>query len=126
VLVSELNDGGNPMFDFVFHNQGPLGESIELTSPDPGRALITGRADDAGAGTFDHLNAFKISSLRGIRLTAPYFHDNSAETLEDVLHHYRTFFAMVSDPDGPGPLPPLIDLTDRDQKDIIAFLKLLD
>jgi cytochrome c peroxidase len=130
VLVSELNEGRNPPIDFVFHNQNALGRIIELSSPDPGRALITGRADDSdpasSESTFDHLNAFKISPLRGIRRTAPYFHDNSAETLEDVLRHYRTFFAILTDLDGPGPEPPLVDLTDRDQRDIIAFLKLLD
>lgn len=76
--------------------------------------------------TFDHLNAFKISPLRGIRHTAPYFHDNSAKTLEDVLLHYRLFFAIVTDVDGPGPEPPLVDLSDQDQQDIVAFLKLLE
>jgi cytochrome c peroxidase len=130
VLVSELNEAGNPSIDFVFHNQNVPGGIIELSSPDPGRALITGRADDSDptspASTFDNLNAFKIPPLRGIRRTAPYFHDNSAKTLEDVLRHYRTFFAIATDLDGPGPEPPLIELTEQDQKDIIAFLKLLD
>jgi cytochrome c peroxidase len=130
VLVSEINEGGNPPIDFVFHNQDVPAGIIELSSPDPGRALVTGRADDSDptnpAPTFDNLNAFKIPPLRGIRRTAPYFHDNSAKTLEDVLRHYRTFFSIASDPDGPGPEPPLIDLTDQDQQDIVAFLKLLD
>ena len=130
VLVSELNEAGNPSIDFVFRNQNVPGGIIELSSPDPGRALITGRADDSDPtsppATFDNLNAFKISPLRGIQRTAPYFHDNSAKTLEDVLRHYRAFLAIASDPDGPGPQPPLIDLTDQDQKDIIAFMKLLD
>ena len=130
VLVSELNEGGNTPIDFVFHGQNVPGGIIELSSPDPGRALITGRADDSDptspASTFDNLNAFKISPLRGIRHTAPYFHDNSAKTLEDVVEHYRQFFAIVSDPDGPGPQPPLIQLTDQDKKDIVAFMKLLD
>jgi cytochrome c peroxidase len=103
---------------------------IELSSPDPGRALITGRADDSDptnpASTFENLNAFKISPLRGIARTAPYFHDNSAKTLEDVLRHYRRFFLIVSDPDGPGPQPPLIDLTEQDMEDMAAFLSLLE
>jgi hypothetical protein len=43
-----------------------------------------------------------------------------------VLRHYRTRFAIITDLDGPGPEPPLVDLTDRDQRDIIAFMKLLD
>lgn len=52
--------------------------------------------------------------------------DNSARTLDDVAEHYRKFFLIVSDPDGPGPEGPLIVLTERDKKDIVAFLKLLD
>jgi cytochrome c peroxidase len=129
VLVSEFNKAGNPVMDFVFTGQNVPGGIIKLSSPDPGHALITGRADDAvdpAALTFDQANAFKISPLRGIRKTAPYFHDNSAKTLEDVLDHYEQFFLVVSDPDGPGPEQPLIQLNDQDKKDIIAFLKLLD
>jgi cytochrome c peroxidase len=128
VLVSELNALGNPPITFVFHNQahGDANGDIQVTSPDPGRALITGIADDGVDGTFDSLNAFKISPLRGIKNTAPYFHDNSAKTLEAVVAHYATFFAIVSDPDGPGgPAPPLIVLTPQDQADIVAFMKLL-
>ena len=141
VLVSEFNAAGNPVMDFVFRNQahdldpatnqdGTPDGVIEVSSPDPGRALITGRADDFfpfPPGAFDHLNAFKISPLRGITKTAPYFHDNSARALEDVVEHYRQFFLVVSDPDGPlGPAGPLISLTEQDKKDIVAFLKLLD
>jgi cytochrome c peroxidase len=140
VLVSEFNAAGNPVMDFVFRNQehdldpatnqdGVPDGVIEVSSPDPGRALITGRADDFfpfPPGSFDHLNAFKIPQLRGIRETAPYFHDNSAKTLDDVVEHYRQFFLVVSDPDGPGPAAPLIVLTEQDKKDIVAFLKLLD
>jgi hypothetical protein len=130
VLVSEFNAAGNPSINFVFSNQandnqdGTPDGIINVTSPDPGRALISGRADDVGS--FDHLNAFKISSLRGTRDTAPYFHDNSAKTLEAVAEHYRQFFLIVTDVDGPGPTPPLVDLTEQDKKDIVAFMKLLN
>jgi cytochrome c peroxidase len=140
VLVSEFNTAGNPVMDFVFRNQpndldpmtnqdGTPDGVIEVSSPDPGRALITGRADDffpLTTATFDGFNAFKISSLRGIRHTAPYFHDNSATTLEDLVEHYRKFFLIVSDVDGPGPAEPLIILTEQDKRDIVAYLKLLD
>ena len=67
-LVSEFNDAGNPVIDFVFRNQehdldsatnqdGNPDGSIEVSSPDPGRALISGRADDFfpfPPGSFDH------------------------------------------------------------------------
>jgi cytochrome c peroxidase len=62
--------------------------------------------------------AFKISPLRGIRHTAPYFHDNSAKTLEDVAAHYAVFFNIASG--------GLIVLTKQDEADIVAYLNLLD
>ena len=62
--------------------------------------------------------SISIPQLRGIRHTAPYVHDNSAKTLEDVLAHYTTFFQIATN--------GAVQLTDRDRKDIVAFLKLLD
>jgi cytochrome c peroxidase len=79
-------------------------------SPDPGRALITGNAQD-----FESVNAFKIPSLWGVARTAPYFHDNSAKTLEDVARHYALFFSKISP----------IALTEQDQQDMVAYMKLL-
>lgn len=119
VLVSELNDAGNPVRDFIFTN--PDGSETIVRSPDPGRALITG---DPSVFPGDSLNAFKIPSLRGVRLTAPYFHDNSAKTLEDVVRHYKRFFEIITAPPGGG--APAIVLTEQDQADIVAYMKLLD
>jgi cytochrome c peroxidase len=115
VLVSELNEIGNPVQSFVFAN--PDGTTTTVASPDPGRALVTGKA------TRDDLNAFKIPTLWGVSKTAPYFHDNSAQTIEDAMLHYKKFFAIVTDPAVDG--DAAIDLTDQDQKDIIAFMRLL-
>ena len=117
VSVSKLNRAGNPVIDFVFQN--PDGSRRVVSSPDPGRALITGDATDG----FQSLNAFKIPSLWGVAQTAPYFHDNSAKTLEDLLQHYARFFETVTAPKFDRN-PPVI-LTAEDQADIIAFLKLL-
>jgi cytochrome c peroxidase len=114
VGVSEVNALGNPVRPFVFTNAD--GSTTTVMSPDPGRALITGvgPADDT---TFEHVNAFKISPLRGIKETAPYFHDNSAKTLADVVRHYANFFNLVTN--------GVIVLSDQDQADIVAYLKLL-
>jgi cytochrome c peroxidase len=115
VLVSEFNAIGNPVRTYVFDG------TVEVTSPDPGRALITGKLDDldpAGNPLGNSVNAFKIPILRGVAKTAPYFHDNSAKTLEDVAAHYAVFFKFVTQ--------GFIDLTDQDQKDMVAFMKLLD
>jgi hypothetical protein len=113
VGVSEFNAAGNPARVFVFNAGTP--DEFRLTSPDPGRALITGIVDDP---TLEHVNAFKISPLRGIRNTAPYFHDNSARTLADVAAHYATFFRIASG--------GLILLTPQDERDIVAFMRLID
>jgi cytochrome c peroxidase len=117
IFVSEINAAGNPAFDFVFEN--PDGSTTAVSSPDPGRALITGDAGDF----FQSLNAFKIPTLWGVNRTAPYFHDNSAKTLEDVLKHYVQFFAIATDPSFDG--NPAVILTEQDQADIIAFLRQL-
>ena len=66
---------------------------------------------------------FKIPTLWDVSRTTPYFHDNSALTIEDALVYYKKSFAIVTDPKVDG--DPAIDLTDQDQKDIIAFMKLL-
>jgi cytochrome c peroxidase len=108
VLVSFFNQANNPVQEFIF-NPGAATEA-HVFSADPGRALATGRVDD--------VDAFKISQLRGIRRTAPYFHDNSAKTLEDVAAHYARFFSFVTG--------GFITLTPQDQADMVAFMKLLD
>jgi len=113
VGVSEFNEGGNPVREFIFNDGTP--NPPHIFSPDPGRALITGIINDL---QLQNLNAFKISPLRGIRHTAPYFHDNSAKTLEDVAKHYALFFNVVTG--------GVINLTPQDQADIVAYMKLLD
>ena len=118
VLVSEFNAAGNRARDFIFKN--PDGTTTVVKSPDPGRALITG---DARSATFDNVNAFKIPSLWGVRDTGPYFHDNSAKTLEDVVRHYDRFFAIVFGIPTNGQ-PPFF-LTAQEQADIVAYMKLL-
>ena len=58
-----------------------------VTTSDPGRLLLTGQPADLGA--------MDVTQLRGISQTAPYFHNNSAATLDDVLDHYEAFFRSV-------------------------------
>jgi cytochrome c peroxidase len=118
ILVSEFNFAGNPVRDFIFTN--PDGTETVVHSPDPGRALITGDPSPVG---FKNQNAFKIPSLWGVKRTAPYFHDNSAKTLEQLAAHYAAFFAIISTPGG---TQPAIVLTEQDQADIVAYLKLLE
>jgi hypothetical protein len=113
VGVSELNEAANPVHQFNWLN--PDGTTTVVWSPDPGRALITGRIDQPGPAS--DLNSFKIPTLWGVKNTAPYFHDNSAKTLEDVAAHYARFFLTI-------PAPTV--LTPQDQADIVAYMKLLN
>jgi cytochrome c peroxidase len=121
VAVSEVNEIGNPVQQFILHNAD--GSTTPLCSPDPGRALITGNIPpiplpcSALGPPFSDWNAFKIPILWGVKDTAPYFHDNSAKTLEDVAAHYARFFKMI---------PAPVTLTAQDQADIVAYLKLLN
>jgi cytochrome c peroxidase len=79
---------------------------VFLSFTDPGRMLITCQRED--------LTKFKIRSLWNVKNTAPYFHDNSAKTLEDVMAHYREFLRLRK-----------IPVTDQDLADMLAYLKLL-
>jgi cytochrome c peroxidase len=88
----------------VVNNVG--GERVFNDFADPGRILITCRRED--------LTSFKIRSLWNVKNTAPYFHDNSAKTLEDVIAHYKEFLRFRG-----------IPVTDRDLADILAYLILL-
>jgi cytochrome c peroxidase len=84
----------------------PPGSKIRRTSSDPGRALITGFV--GGPAPLDDWEKFDIPGLRGIARTAPYFHNNSATTLDEVFDHYVEFFKLVQANAAPGaPVPPL-------------------
>jgi hypothetical protein len=90
---------------------------VVLPSTDPGKALLTGNKDE--------MNFFDIPTLYGISKTAPYFHDNSAATLEDVMVHYQLdfqFLRRVIPPVVPWPLRPDL-ITDDEIAPLIAYLK---
>jgi cytochrome c peroxidase len=76
-------------------------ERVETT--DPGRALISGRWKDIGR--------FKGPVLRALSARAPYFHNGSAATLEEVLNFYERRFQM--------------GLTPQERADLLAFLRAL-
>jgi cytochrome c peroxidase len=81
------------------------GSKVRRTSSDPGRALLSGFV--GGPPPFDDWNKLDVNGLRGIRHTAPYFHNNSADTLEEVVDHYIEFFKRVRANAAPGTVPPV-------------------
>jgi cytochrome c peroxidase len=96
----------------------------QLFSTDPGRAAISGDPAD--------FEAFDMNPLRGIARTAPYFHDNSHATLEEVIDAYSRFILSaitplrlprVHPPEQPG--APGEALSVQQKHDLLAFLKRL-
>ena len=83
----------------------PAGTKIRRSSSDPGRALITGFV--GGPPELDDWNKLDVPGLRGISRTAPYFHNNSAATLEEVVDHYIEFFKAGQALAPPGVVPPV-------------------
>ena len=76
----------------------------------------------------DDLGSFKTPTLRNVALTAPYMHDGSIETLEDVMVHYMNGgVTEVGDPVNDflsGGIRPLnIEVEDID--DLVAFMEAL-
>lgn len=91
--------------DHAFHNIGVPGTDV-------GRHEISKTAGDKGA--------FKTPTLREIARSAPYMHDGSMKTLEEVMAHYVK---------GGTPSPTLdeeifpLKLSPEEIKDVIVFMK---
>jgi cytochrome c peroxidase len=81
------------------------GTVARRTSSDPGRALLSGFV--GGPAASDDWNKLDMPGLRGISRTAPYFHNNSAATLEEVADHYVQFYKRVQANAPPGVVPPV-------------------
>jgi cytochrome c peroxidase len=77
-----VNVGGN-MFQRFGVMRDYFDGTRELTKADLGRFNATGASQDR--------HIFKVPSLRNIALTAPYFHDGSAPTLEAAIHVMATY-----------------------------------
>jgi cytochrome c peroxidase len=97
--------------DERFHNTG-VGVRDGLA--EPGRAAISGEPLDRGR--------FKTASLRGLAQTAPYMHDGSLATLEDVVEFYSRGGNANGflDPE----LKPF-DASAEERAALVAFLKAL-
>lgn len=67
---------------------------------------------------------FRVPSLRNAARTAPYMHDGSKATLEDVVNHYSEIPEDRLHQDGEKLLRPL-NLTDAEKADLVAFLRTL-
>ncbi|MEQ2006919.1 MAG: cytochrome-c peroxidase [Limisphaerales bacterium] len=98
-----VSAGGN-----MFQPLGVIGDYFtdrgNITKADHGRFNVTGKDADKFV--------FKVPTLRNIALTAPYFHDGSATTLEEAV-------GVMAKYQLGRPLPP------KDVRDIVKFLQSL-
>jgi len=90
------------------------GVGMNKEDPDLGRYAHSGAEEDRGA--------FKVPALRNVTETAPYMHDGSLATLEDVMVYYE----KGGEPNEwlDEKMKPL-ELTDQERQDLLAFLEAL-
>jgi cytochrome c peroxidase len=103
-----------------FHNTGLYNEDGHGSYPtiDQGLIEVTRESKDMGR--------FRAPTLRNITLTAPYMHDGSIETLEDVIRFY------AAGGRNKGSISPLknafikgIEMTGEEEQDLLNFLSSL-
>ncbi len=100
---------GANLADEKYHN---IGVGMDKDQPDVGRFAVT--KDEADMG------AFKTPTIRNVALTAPYMHDGSVATLEEVVEWYDK---------GGHPSKYLsekirpLKLSEQDQADLVEFMK---
>ena len=80
-----------------------------------------GRGKEIGLAAADH--AFKTPTLRELAWTAPYMHDGSLATLDDVIGHYQK--GGVQRRTRSRDLPRNLKLTQQERANLIAFLESL-
>ncbi len=108
VGCSACHVGAN-LADEQYHN---LGIGMDAKEPDLGRYVVTKEEKDKGA--------FKTPTIRNVALSAPYMHDGSLATLEEVVEHYNK-----------GGTPnkwlsnkiPALKLTPQEKIDLVEFMR---
>ena len=126
LFTDSVFTGETQLRETPFHNTGLYHVNGGYPAGDIGLAEVTLRADDNGR--------YRAPSLRNVELTAPYMHDGSIATLEEVLDHYAAAGRTI----GEGPLAgvgadnPLKDglvlgftVSPSERDDLLAFLKAL-
>jgi cytochrome c peroxidase len=105
---SQCHSGFN-FSNYAFENNG-----LYTNYADSGRMRLTHDEYDRAR--------FKVPSLRNIALTAPYMHNGSIKTLNEVVAHYNSGGQFHKNK---SPLIKPLGLTQEEQNDIVAFLKTL-
>jgi cytochrome c peroxidase len=104
--------------DEQYHNLGVGWDEKKEEHADVGRWV----AEAIGHKSDQSFGAFKTPTCRNVALSAPYMHDGSMKTLEEVMDHYNK---------GGNPNPALdkdmkpLNLTEQEVADVIAFMHAL-
>jgi cytochrome c peroxidase len=101
--------------NFTLNMYANIGIGADKSEPDAGRFAVTKNPRDWGA--------FKTPTLREISRTAPYMHDGSLKTLEEVIDYYDKGGTANRNLD--ENIKPL-HLTAQEKKDLVEFLKTLN
>ncbi|MCB9786584.1 MAG: di-heme enzyme [Deltaproteobacteria bacterium] len=124
---STTHDGAG-VVDAPFHNTGlyDLDGQGAYPTENTGVYEITGLPEDMGR--------FRAPTLRNVAVTAPYMHDGSMQTLDEVIRFYEAGGRVITEGPlaGDGRLSPLkssfvngFTLSDVERADLIAFLESL-
>lgn len=129
-LYSQASDDAFQVFDQKFFMNNGLYNLDEQGSYPPGNEGIYPDSSDDPADK----GKFKPPSLRNIAVTAPYMHDGSLATLDDVIDHYARGGTLTeSGPnagdgfDNPNKSAFLngFEITEQEREDLKAFLHAL-
>jgi cytochrome c peroxidase len=128
-------DFGLPDITLPQCNTTPPATQCDGTGP---QAMGCYPPDNTGAfsvtGNTADMGKFKAPTLRNIAVTAPYMHDGSIATLDEVLDHYSSGGRTIAEGPlaGDGSQSPArgqfiitFSLTERQREDLLAFLDAL-
>jgi cytochrome c peroxidase len=99
---------------FNFTNDSFQSNGYFTTYPDSGRQRITLNESDRGK--------FQTPSLRNVALTAPYMHNGSVATLDEIIDNYNNGNSSFVNK---SPLIRSLGLTLQEKSDLLAFLNSL-
>ena len=99
---------------FLFTNQSYQNNGLYVNYPDSGRMRFTQLEQDRAL--------FKVPSLRNVGLTAPYMHDGSLKSLDQVIDHYASGGKPHANKSS---LLKSFVLNPEERKDLLAFLNSL-
>lgn len=124
-FTDSVQHDGSVSAEVAFHNNALYNIDGRGGYPAPNRGLFehTGERRDMGR--------FRAPTLRNIAVTAPYMHDGSIATLDEVIDHYAAGGRTILEGPNAGigaesPLKSIFlhgfTLTDEERADLLAFL----